>query len=52
VLEHRGRRGDRHFMLAGPAAEDDTNTELFHRTRLSTVLSAKCQVEWQMDSGQ
>ena len=52
VLEHRGRRRDRHFVLAGPAAEDDTDTELFHRTCLSTVLSAKCQVLSGVVSGQ
>ena len=34
VFEDRGGRRDRYFVLAGPAAEDDTNAELLHRVSL------------------
>jgi len=44
MLEHGGRGRDRHFVLAGTPAEDDTDTEFLHDTYLSTVRSAKCQV--------
>src|SRR5947208_3014646 len=35
VLEHRRRRGERHFVLATAAAVDDPDADFFHGSRLS-----------------